>query len=74
MRDLIPGRRHKSPTVKPLHQQGCIAQGFEIHWSTGAPLPEKDYGWQKKLEEYFQKLSKKKIIGIKKKGIADFVS
>ena len=23
-------------------------QGFEIHGSTGAALPEKNYGWQKK--------------------------
>ena len=36
--------------------------------STGAPLPEKDYGWQKKLEEYFQK-KKKKILRKKKGGL-----
>ena len=31
-------------------------QGFEIHGSTGAPLPEKDHWWQKKMEEYFKKI------------------
>ena len=25
-----------------------LGQGFKIHGSTGAPLPEKNYGWQKK--------------------------
>ena len=47
-------------------------QGFEIRGSTGAPLPEKDYGWQKQLEEYFQKKFSEK----KKRGSqnADFVS
>ena len=40
-------------------------QGFEIHGSMGAPLPEKDYGWQKKLQEYFLKKSSEK----KKRGL-----
>ena len=31
-------------------------QGFEIHGSTGAPLPEKDNWWQKKMEEYLKKI------------------
>ena len=37
-------------------------QGFEIHGSTGAPLPDKNYGWQKKknIEEYLKKKSSEK--------------
>ena len=35
-----------------------VTQGFEIHGSTGAPLPEKNNGWQKKLEEYLKKKRK----------------
>ena len=35
-------------------------QGFEIHGSTGAPLPEKNYGWQKNIEEYLKKNPQKK--------------
>ena len=40
--------------------------------STGAPLPEKDYRWQKKLDYY----SFKKILRKKKEGTqnANFVS
>ena len=34
-------------------------QGFEIHGSTGAPLSEKNNGWQKKLEEYLKKILRK---------------
>ena len=37
-----------------------VIQGFEIHGSTGAALPDKKYGWQKKLEEYLKKKSSDK--------------
>ena len=45
-------------------------QGFEIHGSTGAPLPEKNYGWQKKLEEYLKKILRERKEGTQN---SDFV-
>ena len=49
----------------------CTDQGFEIHGSTGAPLPEKNYGWQKKWKNIW----KKDILRKRKDGTqnADFV-
>ena len=35
-------------------------QGFGIHGSTGAPLPEKNCRWQKKIEKYLKKKSSRK--------------
>ena len=34
-----------------------IQQGFEIHGSTGAPLPEKNNGWQNKNRKILEKKS-----------------
>ena len=39
-------------------------QGFEIHGSAGAPLPEKDHRWQKKIE-YLKENPQKKGKGMK---------
>ena len=39
----------------PPEGGGGAQQGFEIHGSTGAPLPEKKYWWQKKIRRKLEK-------------------
>ena len=46
--------------VKIWWKWDACRQGFEIHGSTGALLPEKDHGRQKKTEEYLKGNPQKK--------------
>ena len=44
--------------VSTVLSRARLLQGFEIHGSTGAPLPEKKYRWQKKKIEKYLSMKK----------------
>ena len=56
-KDKKKSTHKKNPTSTLTKNPWSSKQGFEIHGSTGAPLPEKNYGWKKKKIEYMKKIS-----------------